>query len=74
MTNREIWEQMRKIDSMERKITAMIYDHSKKKDIVDMVSKLADENKSLCMQLLKRNEFDELVFEVNLGREPLFLR
>lgn len=53
MTNKEIWEEMKKAEMAERAIIRMIYDRANKEAIIMRVNGLKDLHRSLCLKLIE---------------------
>ena len=53
MTNKEIWEEMKKAEMAERAIIRMIYDRANKEAIIVRVNGLKDLHRSLCLKLIE---------------------
>ena len=53
MTNKEIWEEMKKAEMAERAIIRMIYDKANKEAIIMRVNGLKDLHRSLCLKLIE---------------------
>lgn len=56
MTNKEIWDAMKRADMLERTIVSMIYSRANKEAIIDRVNKLVDLNKQLCLDIVEIQE------------------
>ena len=53
MTNKEIWEEMKKAEMAERAIIRMIYGKANKEAIIMRVNGLKDLHRSLCLKLIE---------------------
>lgn len=71
MNNQEVLNEMSKTNFMERKIITMLYRRSKKADIIEMVGKLADQNRLLCLKLLGEQNVETEDLELEL---PSFMK
>ena len=67
MNKNELLEVMNNTIAIERKLTKMVYGHTRKKNVVAAINELADLNRNLCIKLLEerpKNEENTILKEI----------